>query len=94
MHDQDLAIAVRAGPDADGGDAQLARDLRGELAGDGFEHNGESARGFHGAGVSQQLLGGIDGLALHAVAAKGVDGLRREADVTHHGNFGFRETSD
>src|SRR5258707_1363650 len=32
VDDKDLAVAVGAGADADGGDAQLAGDLRGELA--------------------------------------------------------------
>src|SRR5882762_8221708 len=94
VHYQDLAVAVRAGTDPDGGDAQLAGDLRGEFAGHGFENDGEGACGFHGAGVAQQLLGAIGGLALHAVAAQRVDGLRREADVAHHGNFGFGEARD
>src|SRR5882724_4498713 len=40
VHHQDLAVAVRAGTYADGGDAQLAGDLRGEFARYGFKNDG------------------------------------------------------
>src|SRR6202035_2145562 len=48
VDDQDLAVAVWTGSDADGGDTQLAGDLRGEFAGDGFEDYREGASCFHG----------------------------------------------
>src|ERR1700761_7902137 len=44
--DENLAVAIGAGADADGGNSQLAGDLGGEFAGDGFEDYGESAGGF------------------------------------------------
>ena len=88
--DEDLAVAIGAGADSDCGNLQLAGDLRGELAGDGFEDDGESASGFDGVGVAEELFGGVSGLALDAIAAEGVDGLGREADVSHNGNFGLR----
>ena len=92
--DENLAVAVGAGADSYCGNLQLAGDLRGEFAGDGFEDDGEGASGFDGVGVAEELFGGVGGLALDAVATDGVDGLGREADVSHYGNFGFGEAGD
>ena len=94
VDDKDLAVAVGAGADADRGDVQLASDLRGEFARDGFEDYGEGACGFYGVRVAEELFGGVGGFALDAIAAEGVDGLGREADVSHYGNFGFGEARD
>src|SRR5580698_4103535 len=91
---EDLAVAVGAGADADGRDLQFTGDLRGELAGDGFENDGEGASGLDGVGVAKKLFGGVGSFALDAITAEGVDGLGREADVSHNGNFGLGEAGD
>src|SRR5436190_7746246 len=41
--DQDLAVALRSGPDADGWNFQTGCDLRGEVVWYGFEHDREHA---------------------------------------------------
>jgi len=69
---QDLAVTLRAGADADGGDRQFFRDQRGQLAGNRFEDNGESARRGDGLRVAEQLLGGLHALALHLESAQQV----------------------
>jgi hypothetical protein len=92
--DEDLAVAVGAGADSDRGDLEFAGDLRGEFAGDGFKDDGEGACRLDGVGVAEELFGGVGGLTLDAEAAEGVDGLGREADVSHNGNFGFGEAGD
>src|SRR5579859_4291128 len=89
-----LAVAVGAGSDADGGDAKLLRDARGEFARNGFEDDGKSSRGFDGARVTHQTFGGLDRFSLNAKTAQFENGLRREADVGHHGDFRFDKARD
>ena len=91
---QDLAIALRAGADADGGNAQLAGDPRGELSRNRFEHDRKCARRFHGPRVPQKLFRRFHGFALNAKAAKGVHGLRSQPDMAHHRNFRFHQLRD
>ena len=38
-----------------------------------------------------ELFCGFGRLALHMETAESIDGLRRQADVAHHRNFGFDE---
>ena len=94
VEDEDLAVAVGAGADADGGDAGLRGDAGGEFAGDAFEDDGDGAGVFERAGVGGEAVDGVEGLALHAIAAHAVDGLRREADVGDDGDFGVGEAAD
>src|SRR6202030_554017 len=94
VDDENWAVAVGAGADTDGGNAQLAGDLRGELAWHGFEDDGEGACGFDGTRVAQQLFRRVGGFALHAVAAERIHGLRRQADVAHYWNFGLGQARD
>src|SRR5580704_19555469 len=72
---EDLAVAIGAGADSYRGDCQLAGDLRGELARDGFENDGEGASGLDSVGVAKKLFGGVGSFALDAITAEGVDGL-------------------
>ena len=51
VEDEYLAVAIGSGADADRGNAQLFGDARGQLPRHGFEHDGKSARSFHGARV-------------------------------------------
>ena len=53
VRDEDLAVAIGAGADTDRRDLELARDLRGKFARDGFEDDCESARGFDGVRVAR-----------------------------------------
>ena len=83
--DLDLAVAARAGADADGRDAQAFADHLGELGRYGLEHDGESAGLLQRNGVIHEAFGRFRRLALHLVAAKLVDRLRRQADVPDTG---------
>ena len=58
------------------------------------ENDSEGASGFDGVGVAKKLFGGVGTFALDAVTAKGVDGLGREADVSHNGFFRLSEAGD
>src|SRR5918999_4108202 len=64
-HHQDLAVAVRTGPDADGGHPDRLGDLPGHLGRDPLEHQGEDARLLQGQGVLEETLGGLLRLGLH-----------------------------
>ena len=89
-----LAVAARAGADADGGDGQLRRHAFGELGGNGLEDHGEGAGLFHRVGVFQQLAGRIGRLALHLEAAQRVDALGREPDMGAHGDLAVDDGTD
>ncbi|CAM5709519.1 hypothetical protein STENM223S_01257 [Streptomyces tendae] len=62
-------------------------------AGTSSRTTAKGARVLHRLGVAQQLLGRLLAAALHPVA-HGVDGLRGEADVGHHGDAGLDEQPD
>ena len=89
-----LAIAVGPGADADRRYMQFLRDSRGEFARHGFQHHSKSSRSFHGARVALHVMSRIVRLALHVESAHRIHGLRRQSDVSHHGNFGFDEARD
>ena len=89
-----LAVAARAGADADGGDGQLRRHAFGELGGNGLEDHGESAGLFHRVGVFQKLAGRVGRLALHLEAAQRVDALRRKADMGAYGDLAVDDGTD
>ena len=91
VENEHLAVAIGAGADADGRDAKFLRDARSEFARHGFEDDGKSSGGFDGARVTHQTFGGFDRFSLNAKAAEFKNGLRREADVRHHGDFRFDE---
>ena len=94
MKHQHLAIAIGARADSDGGNSQAASDNGGEFARDSFQDDGESSRFLQSLGIRQKFVGGIEGSALHSVAPQGVNGLRRQADMPHHGDLRFHEFSD
>src|SRR5437660_4058624 len=84
--DEYLTVAGGTRSDPDRRDAQAARDLRGDRRRNRFEHDGEAARGLELERVVDQLPRRLAGLSLRLEAAEHRRGLRREADVTHHGN--------
>src|SRR5579872_3908221 len=91
VENEHLAVAIRAGADANGRDAKFLRDARGEFARHGFEDDGKSSGGFDSARVAHQAFGGLDRFSLNAKTTEFENGLRREADVRHHGDFRFDE---
>src|SRR3954447_13150715 len=76
VNDEDLAVAIRASADADRGNTEFAGDPGGEVSRDRLKHDRESACGFHRAGVTKQLFGGVSGFALDAIAAERMERLR------------------
>ncbi len=80
---EDLPVAARRGADADGRDRDPGGDPVRERRGHLFQNDRERACLIHRAGIGQQRLGGI-AAALHLVAAKRVDRLRRQPDMRHH----------
>src|SRR5688500_3182362 len=83
VRDEDLAVAPRAGPDADRRDREAPRDLFRDRRGNALHHDREGPGLFDGAGVVQQRRL----VALHAEAAELADRLRRQADVAHDGDL-------
>jgi hypothetical protein len=61
---------------------------------DALQHDGEHAGLDDGMGVLDQLAGGIDVLALHPVAAHGVERLRGQPEVAHHRDLGVDDAAD
>jgi hypothetical protein len=56
VEDEDLAVAVGAGADADGGDAAVGGDGGGEFAGNAFEDDGDGAGVFEGDSVGDEAV--------------------------------------
>ena len=91
--DQQLAVGVRAGADADRRDRQLRGDPLGDLGRHHLQHDGERAGVLDGVRVGEQLLGAL-AAALDDVAAQLVLALRREPDVRHHRDAGRHDAAD
>src|SRR5262245_17618574 len=87
VEDEDLPVALRTGPDADGRDRDAVGDLGRQVPRHALQHDAEGAGGLDRLGVGQQPLpapGVAAALAsLHLVAAHPVERLGREADVGH-----------
>ncbi len=86
MEDEDLTVAVHAAADADGDALHLLGDDLGELAGNGFEDDGEGSGFVEGDGVLDHSLGGVEGLALYLESAEGSGGLGSEPYVSEGGD--------
>jgi peptidoglycan/xylan/chitin deacetylase (PgdA/CDA1 family) len=94
VEDEDLAVAVRAGADADGGNGQLGGDGGGDFAGNAFEYDCAGSGIGQGESVCLELEHGFSGAGLDAVAAHAVNALRSEAQMADNGNFSFSEGAD
>ena len=90
--DQHLAVARRAGTDADRRDRDGFGDALPELARDPLEHDRVRARFGDRARVGEHAFGVGLAFALHAEAAHGVHRLRQQADVTHDRDAGRRRS--
>src|SRR5690242_21145544 len=75
LPDENLGVAVGAGPDADRRDTQRGGDLRGERRRYALEHDREGAGGLQGLRVVQQPLT-VLAAALHPEPAERVHRLR------------------
>jgi len=91
--DPHLAVAGRAGADADHGNGQLGGDGGGQVGRHVLQHQGEAARLLQGQGVAlqPQSAGGV--VALAAIAEL-VHRLGRQAHVPHHRNAGAHQPVD
>ena len=63
------AVAVRAGPNADGRDVQSRGDALGYLGRNAFQHHRKGAGCFQGKRVFHQVMNGCNRFALHPVPA-------------------------
>src|ERR1035437_5777990 len=77
VEDEDLAVAIRAGANADGGNAALCCDACSQFARDAFEHDGDGSGIFERLSVGGKTIHCVYGLALNAITSHAVDGLRR-----------------
>src|SRR6266516_6004333 len=94
LPDQDLRVAVRAGPDADRRDPQRGRDPPPEIGGDRLEHHGERARVLERTGVREQLIARGAAALDPPYATERVDALRGQPEVPHHRDAGRRHRPD
>ena len=93
VEDEDLPVAPGPGADADRGDVLGVGDGRAQRGRDALEDQCEAS------GVGQRPSVGIEPVArlpasLDAIAAHGVDRLRREPQVPHHRDLGGDEGLD
>ena len=94
VEDEDLAIAIGACADADGGDGEFGGDGGGDFTGNPFEDDCAGSGIGEGLGVGLELEDGFSGASLDAVTAHAVKALRGEAEVGDGGNFRFSEGAD
>jgi hypothetical protein len=94
VKDEDLAVAIGAGSDADGGDGQLGGDGGGHLAGNAFEDDSACPGFGEGVSVGLELVDGLGRAGLDAIAAHAVEALRSEAEVADDGNLCLDEGAD
>ena len=91
---QHLTVGLRARADTDGRHYEFAADGAGERCGQQLENHGENAGLLKAPGIGVEPEGGIFLAALDPIAAEGVHGLGRQADVAHDGDAGAHEGVD
>src|SRR6185437_16200689 len=91
---QHLAVAVRAGADADGGDTDAARDELRELRRHELEHHAPAARLLERDGALHDAPHALLVLALQSIAAERRGGLRCQADMPEHRHAGGYQRRD
>src|ERR1051325_2260042 len=91
VEDEHLAVAMRAGADADGRDADALRDEPRELRGHELEHDAPAPGALEGHRALDDAPHAFLVLALALVAAERGRGLRREADVAEHRDAGIHQ---
>ena len=89
-----LAVAARAGADADRRGRNLGGHARGQRRGNLFEHDAETARLAQQVRVAQQFFGLGLLLGADGVGSELVDRLGRQAEVSHDGNAGRENALD
>ena len=94
VKDKDLAACVGAGANADGGNAEVLRDLLCNLAWHHLQDDGEAASVLQPDGVLEKLERSVCAFTLHAVAAKRCGCLRSQANVPHDWDTGVDECFD
>src|SRR2546421_9436916 len=84
MADQNLAIALRAGADADRRDLYACADPPREIAGNGFENNREDPRLLEYLRILHEPVCGFRIPGLRTKATELMHRLRRQSKVSHH----------
>jgi hypothetical protein len=90
---QHLAIALRAGTDADGRHIHRSGDFGSDRGRHAFEHHDAGACGGHGPGIFHQLARGI-ATALDLEAAQAQHRLRGQAQVRADRNLALDQVAD
>lgn len=91
VQNQDLPVAVWAGPDADCGHGEFDGDGCGHLARNAFQNNRTGSSVNYGVGICLQSPRGLRGTSLRAKATHAMQALRSESEMAHHRNFCLRE---
>src|SRR2546428_903564 len=86
VEDEDLPVSSRPGTDADGRNAKGLRNTSREVGWHALEDDAERAGLLELLGVRQDARSVLVALALDLAAAHLVDELRREPQVSHHGD--------
>ena len=93
MDHQHLTVG-RTAADTDHGNAQLLTDALRQSGRNLLQHDAEATGLFQSVSVGNQLLGLSFLASPHGIGAELVDALRREPEMTHHGNAGIENLAD
>src|SRR3990172_1771175 len=94
VEDQQLAVRVRPGAEADDRDAGALGDDVLHAVGDHLEQDRERAGIFQDPGVFDDAQRLLPAFALHPKTAQSGDALRRQAEVAHHRDAGVGDSLD
>ena len=94
MVNENLAVAVTTGANADSRDPDRVCDHARHTIGHTFEDDREAAGFGERHGIVDDPASCIELLALHLEATDGVDGLRRQAEMAHHRDLGVEDGRD
>ena len=89
--DEHLAVAIRTGADADGRHVERRGDLRGELRGNRFEHDGKRAGILQRERIVEDELRLARIASALPIAALLIDRLRQHPEMPHHRNADIDE---
>ncbi len=94
VKDEHLAGTGRPRADPDGRDIESFRHAGGEIGGNAFQNDRKATRFLQGQGIVEDRGRLCCLSALHLEAAHPVYALRRQAEVTHHGDFAIDKGAD
>src|SRR5262245_42367424 len=94
MDHEDLTVTMRTRAYADGRNGQPLGDLLGQVQWNTLQHHGEGAAILYRQSIAHDRFPLFFVLTLNLIAAKSVNRLRCQANVTHHRDANFDDGLD